>query len=427
MNKVIQQRLQDQGNKVKQEIASFYAENSSDNVLQYSNLLETMSKSDVALLYEKEELFFMKYPEYDHLRDTRKNYYKIDKLQGLQKSIQVDLMDMGATQSKEMRQLLESIASKNLGGINTDLIKYVDDFNWVGNVNWNERIWGNSDKLRSKLNEHLNDAFLRGDSIDSIIKDVKVRFGSSYSDASRLVLTESAALHNTATLDRYAQMGVTEVEFSAILDDRTSEKCANAEGNIIKIEDAKIGTNAPPLHPYCRSVLLPVVDTIKQVAYEEYEKIGNALTDDEQYALNSYMSSESYKINEKLRNGMELDQTESDFVKDLDSALQKIPKYAGPVVRDVSFGYNEDMDNFIDDYGVGKIVDNRQYLSATAMESYHESPSVRFHILSSNGRDLTTINKSESEVLFPRGSKLRVVAQEINADGIIEIFLREVK
>ena len=248
----------EQSQKIQQEIARFYAENSVDNVLKYSNLLQTMSKADVALLYEKEELFFLKYPQYDNLRDTRKNYYKIDRLQGLQKSIQLDLMEMGINQSDEMRKLLQSIVSSNLGGINTDLINYVDDFRWLNGVNFSERIWGNMNRLKSKLNEHLNDALLRGDSIDKIIKDVKINLGASYSDASRLVITESSAVHNTATLDRYKAMGVTQVEFSAAMDERTSEKCTSEDGNIIEIDDVKIGTNAPPLHPYCRSVLLPV-------------------------------------------------------------------------------------------------------------------------------------------------------------------------
>ena len=84
----------EQSQKIQPEIARFYAENSVDNVLKYSNLLQKMSKADVALLYEKEELFFLKYPQYDNLRDTRKNYYKIDRLEGLQKSIQLDLMEM---------------------------------------------------------------------------------------------------------------------------------------------------------------------------------------------------------------------------------------------------------------------------------------------------------------------------------------------
>ena len=44
----------EQSQKIQQEIARFYAENSVDNVLKYSNLLQTMIKAEVALLYEKE-------------------------------------------------------------------------------------------------------------------------------------------------------------------------------------------------------------------------------------------------------------------------------------------------------------------------------------------------------------------------------------
>ena len=47
------------------------------------------------------------------------------------------------------------------------------------------------------------------------------------------------------------------VEFSAILDDRTTKICAARHGLIMRLDDPKLPSNTPPLHPNCRSILLP--------------------------------------------------------------------------------------------------------------------------------------------------------------------------
>lgn len=55
------------------------------------------------------------------------------------------------------------------------------------------------------------------------------------------------------------------------------------------------------------------------------------LTDKEQYAINKYISSDFYKINEKLRNNIKLSNEEKELVTNLDNTLNKMPKYTGLV------------------------------------------------------------------------------------------------
>jgi len=54
--------------------------------------------------------------------------------------------------------------------------------------------------------------------------------------------------------------GATGVEFSAILDDRTSDACRAREGLRLRLDDPRLVANAPPIHPNCRSVLIPILD-----------------------------------------------------------------------------------------------------------------------------------------------------------------------
>ena len=46
------------------------------------------------------------------------------------------------------------------------------------------------------------------------------------------------------------------VEFSAIMDDRTTEMCAERHGLVMRLDDPRLPENTPPLHFRCRSLLL---------------------------------------------------------------------------------------------------------------------------------------------------------------------------
>jgi SPP1 gp7 family putative phage head morphogenesis protein len=69
------------------------------------------------------------------------------------------------------------------------------------------------------------------------------------------------SLGNLSTMARLHSHGgyVEGVEFSAILDDRTSEICRRRNGLRMRLDDPKLPDNTPPLHPNCRSVLIPIV------------------------------------------------------------------------------------------------------------------------------------------------------------------------
>ena len=76
------------------------------------------------------------------------------------------------------------------------------------------------------------------------------KFNTSYSNAIRLVRTESCWVMNEATVNNYKENGIKEYEFMAFLDKKTSPQCRELDGEVISLEDAKAGKNLPPLHPY---------------------------------------------------------------------------------------------------------------------------------------------------------------------------------
>ena len=123
--------------------------------------------------------------------------------------------------------------------------------------NYSERIWGNSDILANQLKDKLAVAIATGQSIQKTARDFRERFNVQNYYAERLVRTETNYFHNSAELESYSSMGFEYYEFVATLDSRTSEICAEMDGKRFKVSEARQGDNAPPLHPNCRSTIVP--------------------------------------------------------------------------------------------------------------------------------------------------------------------------
>ena len=127
----------------------------------------------------------------------------------------------------------------------------------------------------------------------------------------------------------------------------------------------------------------------------------------------SYVSSGSYKINAKLRSGEELSEYEKRIVDGLDTALQKMPKYEGTVYRSLDSSMMGDVDEFLRLHQPGSIVGYRAFTS-TSLKVYDENMDIQCVIKSKTGRNITSFNKKEEEILFGRDSLFRVERIEGN-------------
>ncbi|OTS14330.1 phage head morphogenesis protein [Acinetobacter pittii] len=79
---------------------------------------------------------------------------------------------------------------------------------------------------------------------------------STKSDIERTVRTLRSHVANQTYLDSFKQLGFEYVKLVATLDGRTSKLCASLDGTVWKIDDP--AKRVPPLHPNCRSILVPV-------------------------------------------------------------------------------------------------------------------------------------------------------------------------
>lgn len=160
----------------------------------------------------------------------------------------------------------------------------------------------------------------------------------------------------------------------------------------------------------------------KNKALDLQNKIDNGkiqLTDDEQYAINNYISSDSYKINELLRNNLDLTEYQRKLIINLDSALDKMNNYGGVVQRSLVLNQRE-LDKFMDMHLKGNVVNYKAYISATNVGRYNNLSNIELVIKSAKGKDIRLYNKSEQEILFKRNTKFRVITtKKINDTNYI--------
>ena len=132
------------------------------------------------------------------------------------------------------------------------------------------------------------------------------------------------------------------------------------------------------------------------------------INNNEKYALNSYISSESYKINEALRNNTELSDEQKQTINNLDNALNKCKKYNGNVVRVLDIKDKKDLNKFIRKNQKGQEITFNEYLSFSNKSSYNEKANVIIYTVSKSGKDIRKYNPEESEILYSRNSKFLV-------------------
>lgn len=130
---------------------------------------------------------------------------------------------------------------------------------WSGQ-NYSERVWNNTQKVADALKEELMIGALTGKTEKEMTDSINEQFLSGRNRARRLVRTESSYIHNEAHFQAYKDYGIEEYRFVATLDLRTSQICRERDGSVYRVNDKKIGVNAPPMHPWCRSTTIMNLD-----------------------------------------------------------------------------------------------------------------------------------------------------------------------
>lgn len=158
---------------------------------------------------------------------------------------------------------------------------------------FSDRIWRNKEKLVGKLRSEIERGMILGDSIDKMARRIRRIFGSSAYESKRLMRTEMARCMSMAQDKIYRESGVVkQILFDATLDQKTSYICQEHDGHLYDIES---DYPKPPLHPNCRSCIVPVVD-----GWSPTKKRENIKNSNNEKPLIDYSSYETWKASKHI-------------------------------------------------------------------------------------------------------------------------------
>lgn len=127
---------------------------------------------------------------------------------------------------------------------------------------FSQRIWENKTQLINTLQTEMARSFMIGEGVAPLINRIQKRFNVSFSNARRLVETETAYVQEKAMLDTYDALDVEKYQILAVLDLKTSDICRHLDKKVFDRKDAKPGITMPPFHCYCRSTTIPCIEGI---------------------------------------------------------------------------------------------------------------------------------------------------------------------
>lgn len=246
--------------------------------------------------------------------------YRIDRLRALQTDLQIQLTEATRGQEAGIYKTLKDVAKVSQATTALRFKKTLDvafdkiasrklekilSSDWVGNMNWSERLWKDRELVGKKVTDILEEGLPQGKSMQSMARELKEATQSSFNDAFRLIRTESAHVDGEVLLESFkqakAELGYTKYIFDATIDSRTSDDCERLDGKVIPIDEAVIGENFPPVHPNCRSTCVldessideSVIEDSKQEEKEEETqeefKPAKSIEEAENYAKNNFV------------------------------------------------------------------------------------------------------------------------------------------
>lgn len=262
------------------EIAAYYAKYGEENVIAFRTLLLELPDADKQLLLQNMDEFAKQYPEFADLLPVRESIYKLNRLEGLQTSIVLQQLKIGAIEQSKFREHFEKQALKyanyaaeqlgfgtNFYRIDSEMLQVVIGNPWCNGKDFSERIWANREALAQTLQNEIANGLIRGEDYKTMARVLHQKFeNTSQKQAERLVFTEDTYLSNEAKIRPFERNAAyTHYEYLCVEDHRTCETCRALSGQTFEISKRNAGLNFPPMHPWCRCTVMPVVEDLETI------------------------------------------------------------------------------------------------------------------------------------------------------------------
>lgn len=130
---------------------------------------------------------------------------------------------------------------------------------WSGEM-FSDTLWKNKNLLIYNLNKVIKSGLVRGSSVQQMSRELQKEVGNSRYASERIIRTETGYVMNEATAKSYTDNGMEQYEFMANVDSKTSKVCKRLNKTVYKVSERQVGVNFPPMHPNCRSFIVPVIE-----------------------------------------------------------------------------------------------------------------------------------------------------------------------
>lgn len=326
----------------------------------------------------------------------------------------------------------------------------------TNSATFSDRLWANQDALKARLDAIISNGVIQGQNprkmATQLKKQVKTTVTNQRYVTERIARTESARVQFSAQMESIKANGYEYVqwfaEIKACIECKEIARKDNGFGpGIYKI--GKVPRIPDDTHPNCRCAIsetwvedkknlsdVAPISSKRHLSHmmkmdlqffsQKDPQKDYGLTDDEFWAMNRYVGSDSYKLNYALRFGNELNDEQRKEVKGIDSALPKLPTYSSDKPLNRSFLNANNRDDML--HLAQKIIDDGYYQDPAYASSskgvYDPDEVFRIKILhSKSGVDIQSIRSDEKEVLFPRNTLFKVVDFHYDNDKpIIEVI-----
>lgn len=264
---------------IARKIDDFYEKYADENTISYEEARKRVRAVDLNDYVKRANAYRMSNKDNPELLKRLNAQYmtsKISRLELLKLEIDFRILQASNAQSetftaylaKESAYIYSALAVGNaIKTLNEREIESILQMEWSG-ASYSQRIWRDNDVLANKLKDELVKAAINGTNPRVTAKKLRDVFGGTKPNTERLVRTESTYVANTSTAKRYDAMGVKEYEFVAVMDNRTSSICREMNGQTFPLSEFMPGTNAPAMHPNCRSTIVPAASDLTK--YNKY-------------------------------------------------------------------------------------------------------------------------------------------------------------
>lgn len=253
---------------INKKLFDFYDKYAKDNKISYDDAIQRVRATELND-YVQRANEYRKTLEKDSeaLKRLNAQYVssQMNRLELLKLEIQFEMIQATNNQDGDFTEYLKQesryvydalLAGQAIGSINADEVKTILSMEWSG-ANYSTRLWRNADAMVNALVDELTRAAVNGTNPRVTARRLRNTLKSGKYATERLVRTESTYVANSSIAKRYRDMGVERYEFEATIDNRTSSICKELNGNEYKLSNFQPGTNAPAMHPNCRSRIVP--------------------------------------------------------------------------------------------------------------------------------------------------------------------------